>query len=227
MLASMPNVCSHALTPRQRETLALVEEFSRRNGFAPTLSELAEMLGVRSKAAVKRHLDALVAKGALERLEGAARALGVGVRACPQEVEVAPRLPLLGEVGAGVAVAEPRSLAQAEEWLACPSLLAPRGDEFLLVVRGESMAGDGILDGDYVVVRPCRAAPPPGALLVLMHGDDAGSESVSLKRLAVERSSDGRRRFRLDSSNPAYGPLYADYVDVLGTVVGSFRLVEA
>ena len=91
-----------------------------------------------------------------------------------------------------------------------------RGD-FLLRVKGESMIEAGILDGDIVVVRRAQDARN-GDIVVALAGDDESADEATVKTFYKEKG-----RIRLQPENAALEPIYADYVQVLGKVVGVFR----
>ena len=91
-----------------------------------------------------------------------------------------------------------------------------RGD-FLLRVRGESMIEAGILDGDIVVVRRTRDARN-GEIVVALAGDDESADEATVKTFYREKG-----RIRLQPENASLEPIYADHVQILGTVTGVFR----
>ena len=91
------------------------------------------------------------------------------------------------------------------------------GGDFLLRVRGESMIDAGILDGDLVIVRKSEEARN-GEIVVALTGDDESADEATVKTFYRE---DGR--IRLQPENAALEPIYADYVQILGRVVGVFR----
>ncbi len=195
------------LTPRQEEVLDFVLEKLERSGYPPSVREICEALGMSSTRGAQRHLEALERKGFISRAPGA-RAIQVrgGLR------EAAAYLPLVGEVPAG-----PLRYAseEVEEWLPVPARWGGRG-RFLLRVRGDSMIGDGIKDGDLVVVDPSPEAEDGEVVVALVDGE------ATVKRL--------RRRGRaveLVASNPAYPVLRVERgeaeVRLAGKVVALLR----
>jgi repressor LexA len=92
-------------------------------------------------------------------------------------------------------------------------MLTASGDNFVLNVRGDSMINDGILDGDYVVVRSQSNATDGEIVAALVDGSEA----------TVKRIYHDGQRVRLQPANPALQPMYPDEVEVLGKVVGVFR----
>jgi repressor LexA len=125
------------------------------------------------------------------------------------------RLPLVGDIAAGGPLLAAENV---EDHLAVPETLA-RGDgeEFLLRVKGDSMINAGILDGDIVVVHRQPDARN-GEIVVALAGQDESADEATVKRFYRE---DGR--VRLQPENDALEPIYADHVQILGTVTGVFR----
>jgi repressor LexA len=122
-------------------------------------------------------------------------------------------LPLLGQIAAGGPL-----LAEeyVEDTVAVPEPLFGAAD-FLLRVKGDSMIGAGILDGDLLVVRRQQDASN-GDVVVALAGDDESTDEATVKTFYRE---DGR--VRLQPENDALEPIFADHVQILGKVVGVFR----
>ncbi len=120
-------------------------------------------------------------------------------------------VPMLGDVAAGTPL-EPGEIA---ETVALPRELAGRGDTFALRVRGDSMVGEGILDGDLVVVESRAEAPDGATVVALVNGE------ATVKRLFRERGG----RVRLQPANDRLAPIIAraDAVTIRGIVVGLVR----
>ncbi len=127
------------------------------------------------------------------------------------------RLPLVGQIAAGGPLLAEQNV---EEYLAVPEPLARGGEEFLLRVRGESMINAGILDGDFVVVRRQQDATN-GEIVAALAGEDEAADEATVKRFYRENG-----RIRLQPENDALEPMYPPYVQVLGKVVGVFRMVS-
>lgn len=186
------------LTPRQEEVLDFILETLERMGYPPSIREIGEALGISSTRGALLHLEALERKGYISRSPGA-RAI---------QVRGALRggvayLPLVGEVPAG-----PLRYASegVEEWVPVPARWGGEG-RFLLRVRGESMTGDGIRDGDLVVVDPSLAARDGEVVVALVDGE------ATVKRLRRRKGA-----VELEASNPAYPTLRVEKGE------GDFRL---
>ena len=204
---------STELTTRQREIWTFVLEYSDRHGYPPTVREIGEAVGLASPSTVHAHLANLERAGLLRRDPTKPRALELLGRDRAADVEPAslPKLPLLGQIAAGGPLLAEQNV---EDEIAVPETL--HGD-FLLRVKGDSMIEAGILEGDVVVVQRAQDARN-GEIVVALAGDDETTEDATVKRFFRENG-----RIRLQPENSALEPIYADYVQILGKVVGVFR----
>jgi len=129
------------LTSRQSEVLELIRSCIASQGRPPTRAEIARRLGFRSANAAEDHLRALARKGVIELAPGSSR----GIRL----VDAVDGLPVVGRVAAGAPILAEQNI---EEYCSVdPTVFNPRAD-YLLRVRGDSMKGAGILDGDLLAV---------------------------------------------------------------------------
>jgi repressor LexA len=132
------------LTPRQRQVLRFIQEAVFQQGMPPTRAEIAEALGFKSANAAEEHLRALQRKGVLDLKPGASR--GIQLRDSLREQL---GLPLIGRVAAGKPILAEENIET--HYRVDPQIFSPRA-HYLLKVRGMSMKGAGILDGDLVAV---------------------------------------------------------------------------
>jgi len=198
------------LTGRQQEIWSFLVDYVDRHGYPPTVREIGEAVGLASPSTVHAHLANLERAGLLRRDPTKPRALELTVRES-ESVATMPKLPLLGQIAAGGPLLAEQNV---EDELAVPETL--RGD-FLLRVKGDSMIEAGILEGDIVVVRRAEDARN-GDIVVALAGDDESADEATVKTFYKEKG-----RIRLQPENSALEPIYADYVQVLGKVVGVFR----
>lgn len=195
------------LTPRQSEVLDYLVSTIESRGYPPSIREICEALGFSSTRGALIHLEALERKGFISRDAGAR-----AIRVRGPLRESASYLPLVGEVPAG-----PLRYASedVEEWLPVPARWSGEG-RFLLRVRGDSMIGDGIQDGDLVVVDP-RAEGAEGEIVVALVDGEATVKRLRRRRKALE----------LAASNPLYPPLRLEAGDaevrLAGRVVALMR----
>ena len=145
-------VMSDALSERQRQILACIEQAMRDRGYPPSVREIGEAVGLSSSSTVHAHLETLQRLGFLRRDPTKPRAIEVRYDpATGSQVERRPvrHVPLIGDVAAGTGVL---SEERVEEVFPLPEDFTGDGNLFMLRVRGESMIEVGILDGDFVVV---------------------------------------------------------------------------
>lgn len=199
------------LTGRQKEILEYIEAFRRRRGLAPTHREICEQFGFSSYGTAYKHLKLLQQKGFLKRDRHQRRGLEV-VGEAEKESVAGRALPYLGKIAAG----RPIEAISGDETLAVPSVLfGPQAENhFVLRVTGESMIGEGIHDGDWVIVER-RDRADPGEMVVALLGDEA-----TLKRFYPEGEM-----VRLQPANPAMKPIRTSAADlrIQGVVVGLMR----
>jgi len=195
------------MTPRQQHILALIREAVTRDGVAPTLEELARDAGLASKATVHKHLAALEAAGALYTHPGRARGIEL---AAPDPPGLAT-VPLLGRVAAG----RPIDAVEDPESLQIPEAFLGAGETYALQVQGDSMADDGILDGDWVIVEQRETAEDGEVVVALVDDGEA-----TLKRIHHQGEN-----VVLEPANAAYSPMAyaAERVQVRGVVIGQMR----
>ena len=204
------------LTPRQQAIYQFIRQHSERHGYPPSIREIGRAFDIRSTNGVTDHLKALERKGKIRRGEFKSRALVTEDAA--HAVALSGRLvevPLLGSVPAG-SLAE--AIQESDDRVVVDSFfVAPDQEVFALRVRGDSMIGDGIYDGDFLFVKK-QIQVDDGAIAVVLVEREA-----TVKRLYREGD-----HIRLQPSNPAMAPILVpralfDDTHVLGVVVGVFR----
>jgi repressor LexA len=206
------------VTERQRAILDYLRAFVDEHGYPPTVREIGEAVGLRSPSTVHAHLAQLERAGLLRRDPTKPRAIELTDRRryldeSPTDVH---RLPLVGEIAAGGPLLAEQNI---EDYVAIPEPLSRGGEEFILRVKGDSMAGAGILDGDFVVVQR-RQDAENGEIVVALADDDESADEATVKRFFRENG-----RVRLQPENDAFEPIYASHVQILGKVIGVFRHV--
>lgn len=195
-----------ALTRRQNELLELLREHARAGRPPPTLDQLCDAMGLRSRGSMHKQIQALIAAGFVEPMDGQRRGVRLAQSALSEE-----GLPLLGRIAAG----RPIEAIRQPEYLEVPSTLRGRGECYVLHVRGDSMMDAGILDGDWVVVERRDQARNGEVVVALI--DDA---EATLKRIYQLPG-----KVILHPENAAMEPLeYApERVRIQGVVVGLMR----
>ncbi|MEJ2454198.1 MAG: transcriptional repressor LexA [Candidatus Thiodiazotropha sp.] len=194
------------LTPTQDRTLAFIRRYLKRRGYAPSLIEIAEGIGITSKGTAHRHVQALADAGRIRLIPGRKR----GIELVDEDESDKSSLPLLGRIAAG----QPIEAIAGQDRLDLSDLLGP--NRYALQVKGDSMIGAGILDGDLVVIERCDTADD-GAIVVALIDD----EEATLKRLKRLKSG----RIKLIAENPEMPPLTyaAKRVRIQGVLVCQMR----
>ncbi len=195
------------VTPRQKELLDYLRAYIAEHGFAPSLDEIGRHLGLGSLATVHKHLERLEAKGLIRRRRRQSRALELTGETHGSGVS---KVPMLGRVAAGT----PIEAVEVAETVTLPDDLLGRGDTFTLRVVGDSMVGDGILDGDIVIVESRADAPDGATVVALVRGE------ATVKKLARRRG-----RIHLLPANERVAPIVAapEDVEIRGVVIGLLR----
>jgi repressor LexA len=196
------------LTKKQKFILDKIRDFSRRNGYFPTVREIAAATGHSSPATVQAYLNRLRRRGALRRsgrnweLAAHPGAFGPG-----DDRRV---VPLVGMVPAGPAL---EMFAELGDEVVLPEWLAEKGGDVVAFrVQGQSMKDAYIQDGDLVLIKRAEKADP-GQMVVARLGDG----SITLKRLKRDRED-----YVLVPENPDYAPIAAPF-QLVGKVVGVLR----
>ena len=198
------------LTKRQREIFDFVKSYGDQHGYPPTVRDIGKAIGLTSSSTVHAHLANLEKLGVLRRDPTKPRAIEVLVDKA--KAAVAPSgLPLVGQVAAGQPVLAEENI---EEYVPVPPIAGGDEGEFVLRVKGDSMVGAGIFEGDYVVVRPQKTATD-GEIVVALVEDEA-----TVKRFFKEQD-----HVRLQPENDTLDPILSRDVQLLGRVVGVCRRV--
>jgi repressor LexA len=184
------------LTERQQDVLTFIGAFTVQHGMPPTVREIGERFRVTPRAAFD-HLRALERKGALKRRESAGRTSRALTVARPPQAGEFRRVPVLGRIAAGAPLLAEEH-RDGELPLAASALPGPAEDFFALRVRGDSMIGAHICDGDLVIVRKQSSAEPNEIVVAMLgEGAEAREPSRSSARLSASsgasRSNSGRK----------------------------------
>jgi repressor LexA len=212
------------LTRKQNELLRYIHDHLGQSGVSPSFEEMKDALELKSKSGVHRLISALEERGFIRRLPNRARALEVvkmpdmakaAPGKTPVQVPIAANdvveLPLHGRIAAGT----PIEALQGTESLAVPAALLGPGEHYALEVSGDSMVDEGILDGDYALIRKTETARD-GEIVVALIND----EEATLKTFRREG-----QMIRLDPANRRYDPqrYRPEQVKIQGRLSGLLR----
>jgi repressor LexA len=210
------------LTAKQRELLQFIHDRLGQSGVSPSFDEMREALDLKSKSGVHRLISALEERQFIRRLPNRARALEVikmpevapaaqPPRAMPVAANDAIDIPLHGRIAAGT----PIEALQGTESFSVPAALLGPGEHYALEVSGDSMVEEGILDGDFALIRKVDTARDGEIVVALIDNEEA-----TLKTYRREG-----QMIRLDPANRAYEPQRydEDRVRIQGRLAGLIR----
>nr|MBA3526653.1 transcriptional repressor LexA [Sphingomonas sp.] len=210
---------------KQRELLLFVQERLGRTGVSPSFDEMREALELKSKSGVHRLISALEERGFIRRLPNRARALevlklpdssspaaaAIAKPVLPAAANDTIELPLHGRIAAGT----PIEALQGTETFSVPAALLGPGEHYALEVSGDSMVEEGILDGDFALIRKADVARDGEIVVALVNEEEA-----TLKTFRREGNM-----IRLDPANRSYEPqrYRPEQVQIQGRLAGLIR----
>lgn len=200
------------LYKRQRQIVDFIGQFIQKNGYSPTLSEIAGAIGVSSLATVHEHLQALIKKKIIRKYEGAIRGIEL-IEKHMSEALSSVELPILGFIAAGQPI-QPYTDPDATMRIA-PSLVSGKRRAFVLQVKGTSMIEEGIYDKDWVVIEEEDLGNVHDGDIVVALLENG---LATLKRFFREKT-----RIRLEPANSTMSPIYATNVRIQGKLRAVIR----
>ena len=196
------------ITKKQKAILDFVQAFQKEKGYSPTLEEIGKKFKLSSVGTVYQYLDALRKKGYIQRNKGRARSIELYKRS---DAGPLTEIPLLGVITAG----KPIEAIENPQPLHVPrGMLSKTGRHSALLVRGDSMIDEGILNGDTVVVRE-QPSVEQGETEVAYLPE---RNEVTLKKVYLEKN-----RVRLQPANPRLKPFFEKSVEIQGKVISILR----
>jgi repressor LexA len=199
------------LTKRQKEIFDFIRKYAAKTGYPPTVREIGKAVGLHSSSTVHAHLANLEKLGLVKRDPSKPRAIELLYEKAKRTISSEGGLPLVGQVAAGEPILAEENI---EEYLEVPDVIGGEDGDYILQIRGESMKEAGIIEGDYVIVRPSDDAVN-GEIVVALIGEEA-----TVKRIYREKD-----HIRLQPENAEMEPILTTEARVLGKVVGVFRKV--
>jgi repressor LexA len=200
------------LTARQQQILDYIEQEVDSTGVPPSIRQIGAALGISSTNGVRSHLKALEKKGYIHRSLRTSRGIAMLdriKRVTSSALQEMAEVPILGRVTAGLPIL---AVENRTGHLQLDPSLVKSTDTFALRIEGDSMIEAGILDGDYVLVRPQPGADNGDIVVALLE------DEVTVKRFY--RDTDG---FRLQPENPRMAPICVTEVSICGKVTGLIR----
>jgi len=193
------------LTPRQKEIFLYIEGYIKKNSISPSYDEIRRRFGFSSLNSVFKHIKQLEEKGVISIQPNKKRAITLIEHGTPSV-----HVRLLGTIAAG----EPIEAIEHVEIISVPQELLGRGENFCLRVKGDSMVGDGIYDGDIVIINKRVTVNNNEMVAVLINNE------ATLKRFYKRK--DG---FEFRPSNPSMKPIIVKSgdINILGVIIGLIR----
>lgn len=207
------------LTKKQQAIFDFIKNYIDEFGYPPSVRDIGEGLNLSSPATVHAHIAKLVEAGYLKKNDLKKRAISISEEYRSSESLQAEKengidyleVPVLGQVAAGQPIL---AVENIERTFPLPMDFARNKDVFMLKVKGESMINIGIFDGDYVIVRRQEVANNGDVIVALLE------DSATVKTFYRENG-----HFRLQPENDALEPIIVNELQVLGKVIGLFRMM--
>lgn len=199
------------LTPQQEKIFILIKDTILEKGYPPTVREICAAVGLKSPATVHTHLSALEDKGYIKRDPSKPRAIEILDDDFGLSRREFSNIPVVGCVAAGAPLLAEENIT---DYFPIPVSYLPNDPVFMLTVKGDSMINAGILDGDNVIVRQTKTAKNGDMVVALIE------DSATVKTFYKENGY-----FRLQPENDDYEPIIAENVEILGEVIGVFRML--
>lgn len=200
------------ITKRQKQVFDFIKIFINDKGYSPTLTEIKRKLRLSAVSTVHQHINALIEKGYIKKMDNLARAIEINdlKNEKGNQNDDFIEIPLLGVIAAG----EPIEAIEIPETISAPKeLTRGQGKHYALRVQGDSMKDDGILNNDAIVVREQQVVDNGQIGVAIVNGNEA-----TLKRIYKEKSA-----VRLQPANKNYKPIIAKDVQIRGLVTGVIR----
>lgn len=188
------------LKGRTKKIMDVLKVWAEEYGCPPTLRELAKESGLKSTWTVRYHLKKLVDKGLINIRKNLSRGI---------ELTRGYGIPLLGRISAGMPI---EAIENIDKYINGISDLFGKKDIFGLRIRGDSMTGAGIFDGDIVIIRKQSMAENGEIIAALIENE------ATVKRFYRDKNS-----IKLVAENPKYNPVISRNIQIIGKVIGVIR----
>ena len=178
-------------------------------GYPPTVRDICEAVQLKSTSSVHSHLETLEKNGYIRRDPTKPRAIEIIDDNFNLTRREMVNIPIVGKVAAGEPILATENI---ENYFPIPAEYMPKGESFMLKVKGESMINAGILDGDYILVEKCSTARNGDMVVALV------DDSATVKTFYREAD-----HIRLQPENDTMDPIIVYNCDIMGKVFGVFR----
>lgn len=200
------------ITGKQQEILEYIKKNILQKGYPPTVRDICDAVHLKSTSSVHSHLETLERNGYIRRDPTKPRAIEILDDTFGLNRREMVQVPMIGTVAAGQPILAEENI---EDYFPIPASILPNREVYMLRVKGESMINIGIHDGDQVIVSKTTTASNGEIVVALV------DESATVKRFFKE---DGH--YRLQPENDTMEPIIVPHVEVLGKVIGLFRMMS-
>ena len=200
------------ITDKQREILEYIKEMILKKGYPPAVREICEAVHLKSTSSVHSHLESLEKNGYIRRDPAKPRTIEILDDDFALTRRELVNVPVIGTVAAGVPILAEQNI---EDYLPIPAEILPNKEVFMLKVKGNSMIEAGIYNGDKVIVAKQPNAENGDKVVALV------DDSATVKTFYKENG-----HFRLQPENSSMDPIILDQVEILGKVIGLFRMMN-
>ena len=200
------------ITDKQREILEYIKEMILKKGYPPAVREICEAVHLKSTSSVHSHLESLEKNGYIRRDPTKPRTIEILDDDFALTRRELVNVPVIGTVAAGVPILAEQNI---EDYLPIPAEILPNKEVFMLKVKGNSMIEAGIYNGDKVIVAKQPNAENGDKVVALV------DNSATVKTFYKENG-----HFRLQPENSSMDPIILDQVEILGKVIGLFRMMN-
>ena len=200
------------ITDKQREILEYIKEMILKKGYPPAVREICEAVHLKSTSSVHSHLESLEKNGYIRRDPTKPRTIEILDDDFALTRRELVNVPVIGTVAAGVPILADQNI---EDYLPIPAEILPNKEVFMLKVKGNSMIEAGIYNGDKVIVAKQPNAENGDKVVALV------DDSATVKTFYKENG-----HFRLQPENSSMDPIILDQVEILGKVIGLFRMMN-
>ena len=200
------------ITDKQREILEYIKEMILKKGYPPAVREICEAVHLKSTSSVHSHLESLEKNGYIRRDPTKPRTIEILDDDFALTRRELVNVPVIGTVAAGVPILAEQNI---EDYLPIPAEILPNKEVFMLKVKGNSMIEAGIYNGDKVIVAKQPNAENGDKVVALV--DDSATVKTFYKENGL---------FRLQPENSSMDPIILDQVEILGKVIGLFRMMN-
>ena len=200
------------ITDKQREILEYIKEMILKKGYPPAVREICEAVHLKSTSSVHSHLESLEKNGYIRRDPTKPRTIEILDDDFALTRRELVHVPVIGTVAAGVPILAEQNI---EDYLPIPAEILPNKEVFMLKVKGNSMIEAGIYNGDKVIVAKQPNAENGDKVVALV------DDSATVKTFYKENG-----HFRLQPENSSMDPIILDQVEILGKVIGLFRMMN-